>query len=488
MSLLATSRMWQASYGAVPVQGSFLATQIQLLPWEECGAGVIVHEVRPRSIPKANGTLLPKLSTTWRESRPQPFRLLGLPAQRSRSHGPRTPPVRAPQPRYPIPSELQRPQLERTQRRPVSAGKLAVKSSQISHAQHHFSAPYRAVPPGQLSAGTGKGQTAARKASACQIPHRFPSAAVPGFHAEKQAAVFGGTTGSSPPVPEFQQESKEDQEEFHRAAQWAAFLIFSREILIQAAGREHKFCHGLCTSEVDLQEKQKPTCKLIPLEKPPVTARREFTNNFNPTRGATKVVIYIKQKGLPGAGIRCGDDKRAFLHAWYLSGFATGLDNQDTHPTPAPKGAEKGSRSPAKRFLSCLGPARAALSCHFLPLRGALGLLQQPIRQGVNTTRQERLCKEQIRGTRSLTREQSPRCQILWSLLILGDPTDIHAVHPSTHPSRPGGELSPDPQLHLGTEELKTKRPVVCGAASLRKKAILSQPPINAASSTTGVV
>lgn len=30
-------------------------------------------------------------------------------------------------------------------------------------------------------------------------------------------------------------------------------------------------------------------------------------------------------------------------------------------------------------------------------------------------------------------------------------------------------ELSPDPQLHLGTEELKTKRPVVCGAASLRK-------------------
>lgn len=75
------------------------------------------------------------------------------------------------------------------------------------------------------------------------------------------AAVFEallcppGTTGSSPPVPEFQQESKEDQEEFHRAAQWAAFLIFSREILIQAAGREHKFCHGLCTSEVDLQEK-----------------------------------------------------------------------------------------------------------------------------------------------------------------------------------------------------------------------------------------
>lgn len=68
MSLLATSRMWQASYGAVPVQGSFLATQIQLLPWEECGAGVIVHEVRPRSIPKANGTLLPKLSTTWRVS------------------------------------------------------------------------------------------------------------------------------------------------------------------------------------------------------------------------------------------------------------------------------------------------------------------------------------------------------------------------------------------------------------------------------------
>lgn len=131
----------------------------------------------------------------------------------------------------------------------------------------------------------------------------------------------------------------------------------------------------------------------------PVTARREFTNNFNPTRGATKVVIYIKQKGLPGAGIRCGDDKRAFLHSWYLSGFATGLDNRDTHPTPAPKGAEKGSRSPAKRFLSCLGPARAALSCHFLPLRGALGLLQQPIRQGVNTTRQERLCKEQIRGT-----------------------------------------------------------------------------------------
>lgn len=91
-----------------------------------------------------------------------------------------------------VPSELPRLQLERTQRRPVSAGKLAVKSSQISHAQHHFSAPYRAVPPGQLSAGTGKGQTAARKASACQIPHRFPSTAVPGFHAEKQAAVFGG--------------------------------------------------------------------------------------------------------------------------------------------------------------------------------------------------------------------------------------------------------------------------------------------------------
>lgn len=64
-----------------------------------------------------------------------------------------------------------------------------------------------------------------------------------------------GATGSSPPEPELQQESKEDQEEFHRAAQWAAFLIFSCEIFIQAAGREPKFCHGLCMSEVDLQEK-----------------------------------------------------------------------------------------------------------------------------------------------------------------------------------------------------------------------------------------
>lgn len=84
------------------------------------------------------------------------------------------------------------PQLEHTQHKPVSAGKLAVKSAEISHAQHHFSASYHTVPLGQLFVGTGKGQTAARKANACQIPHCFPSAAVPGFHTEKQATAFGG--------------------------------------------------------------------------------------------------------------------------------------------------------------------------------------------------------------------------------------------------------------------------------------------------------
>lgn len=68
MSPLATSRMWQASYGAIPVQGSFPATQIQLLPWEERGGGVTAHEVGPWSIPEANGARLPQLSTTWRAS------------------------------------------------------------------------------------------------------------------------------------------------------------------------------------------------------------------------------------------------------------------------------------------------------------------------------------------------------------------------------------------------------------------------------------
>lgn len=47
-----------AGCGRRHMEPAHMATQIQLLPWEECGAGVIVHKVRPRSIPKANGTLL----------------------------------------------------------------------------------------------------------------------------------------------------------------------------------------------------------------------------------------------------------------------------------------------------------------------------------------------------------------------------------------------------------------------------------------------
>jgi len=89
------------------------------------------------------------------------------------------------------PSLLQ-PSLEHTQHKPVSPRKLAVKSQQISHAKDNFSTAYRLALLGQLSAGTGKGQRASSKASACQIPDHFHSTAVPGFHTEKLATVFGG--------------------------------------------------------------------------------------------------------------------------------------------------------------------------------------------------------------------------------------------------------------------------------------------------------